>query len=724
MRSGRSPISALVSSSAYHTGCAVSAPRASRCARVRAHGRVAEAVGGVALQVDPRRARGHRLGDVVGRPQRRGERVADPRRAAAGHRVGLVDAEGDTRVPGDRQVARERRAGLEARLRAEQRVRSTAAAPGGSRAGSGGRSAAPASASAPSRVPSAGSCASPTRRARQRDAGRERRDRPAVGPHLGVVVRRVPRQPRAGRGARRRRARCRPRRPRATARARAFATRGLACGGAGVVVGEPDRQQHPPAAAARERAEAAQVARFEHAARPRGPGRRSRRSTRSSCRPRCPRSASTPGPSERSRPTKLPLLPYVGDLRQRGGLEGEPEEARGNGPAVHARVDLNVHRHGALPAGVPIPSVAALPAAQASAARRARSRTRRAYPSRRPRAPDRRRRRRRRGRPRARAQRRARASRGRARDGRAAVLLGAVSSPGSKASGHGTGARTRQLPARGRTPSGTPAYPEPRAAAERTSRGRPDPAGREPRAAARLPRGILPADLHRPAVQHRPAPDAAHAVGRARRGRRRAPGSRAGATRDAAARRSRPTATTFDDYLAFLAPRLARGAPAARARGHAVLPHRLPRGAPLQGAARRDLRARVLPQRDHLGLRLRRAHQAPLAGQARHDPRLRAETPTPTTSTPRRSTASPTWRPAWSRPRRPRAGKLPTDVWWHTIVPTNGAREDRLPDAEARGHRAAHGRRRRPAPATGAWTSSPAAARSARSPRSSAAATC
>ncbi len=28
-------------------------------------------------------------------------------------------------------------------------------------------------------------------------------------------------------------------------------------------------------------------------------------------------------------------------------------------------------------------------------------------------------------------------------------------------------------------------------------------------------------------------------------------------------------------------------------------------------------------------------------------------------------------------------GKLPTDVWWHTIVPTNGQREDRLPDAEA-----------------------------------------
>ena len=48
------------------------------------------------------------------------------------------------------------------------------------------------------------------------------------------------------------------------------------------------------------------------------------------------------------------------------------------------------------------------------------------------------------------------------------------------------------------------------------------------------------------------------------------------------------------------------------------------------------LRARVLHQRDRLGLRLRRAAQAPLAGQARHHPLVR-EGPgatTPSTSTP------------------------------------------------------------------------------------------
>ncbi len=41
----------------------------------------------------------------------------------------------------------------------------------------------------------------------------------------------------------------------------------------------------------------------------------------------------------------------------------------------------------------------------------------------------------------------------------------------------------------------------------------------------------------------------------------------------------------FDDYLAFLAPRLEHAHRLLAPRGHAVLPHRLPRGAPLQAAA-------------------------------------------------------------------------------------------------------------------------------------------
>ena len=75
--------------------------------------------------------------------------------------------------------------------------------------------------------------------------------------------------------------------------------------------------------------------------------------------------------------------------------------------------------------------------------------------------------------------------------------------------------------------------------------------------------------------------------------------------------------------------------------------------------------------------------------------------------------------PGLVTPEKAARGKLPTDVWWHTIVPTNGQGEDRLPDAEAPGHPAADACRRRRARATGASTSSPAAGRSARSPPSS-----
>ena len=41
-------------------------------------------------------------------------------------------------------------------------------------------------------------------------------------------------------------------------------------------------------------------------------------------------------------------------------------------------------------------------------------------------------------------------------------------------------------------------------------------------------------------------------------------------------------------------------------------------------------------------------------------------------------------------PEKAARGKLPTDVWWHTIVPTNGRGEDRLPEPEARGDPAPH----------------------------------
>ena len=104
----------------------------------------------------------------------------------------------------------------------------------------------------------------------------------------------------------------------------------------------------------------------------------------------------------------------------------------------------------------------------------------------------------------------------------------------------------------------------------------------------------------------------------------------------------------------------------------------------VQGAARRDLRPRLLPERDHLGLRLRRPRQAPLARQARHDPGLRQG---PGRAPVRQDAVDriPYLAPGLVGPEKAARGKLPTDVWWHTIVPADRQGEDRLPDAEARG---------------------------------------
>ena len=69
-------------------------------------------------------------------------------------------------------------------------------------------------------------------------------------------------------------------------------------------------------------------------------------------------------------------------------------------------------------------------------------------------------------------------------------------------------------------------------------------------------------------------------------------------------------------------------------------------------------------------------------------------------------------------------GKRPTDTWWHTIVPTNGAERTGYPTQKPEGVLRRIVRRVLDARAAGALTSSPARARSARSARSSAAATC
>ncbi len=142
-------------------------------------------------------------------------------------------------------------------------------------------------------------------------------------------------------------------------------------------------------------------------------------------------------------------------------------------------------------------------------------------------------------------------------------------------------------------------------------------------------------------------------------------------------------------------PRVPGAASASRARTardarHALLPHRLPRGALLQAAARRDLRARRVPERADLGLRLRREAAPPLAGQARHDPGLRARARrSPLRCRRRRARAVHGARPG----QRGEGG--PRQAPHRRLVPHDRAhqrpREDRLPDAEARGRAATDG---------------------------------
>ena len=69
-------------------------------------------------------------------------------------------------------------------------------------------------------------------------------------------------------------------------------------------------------------------------------------------------------------------------------------------------------------------------------------------------------------------------------------------------------------------------------------------------------------------------------------------------------------------------------------------------------------------------------------------------------------------------------GKRPTDVWFHTIVPTNGREKTGYPTQKPEGVRAADRRRRPRGPERGASIRSPARGRSAQSAASSAAGSC
>ena len=115
------------------------------------------------------------------------------------------------------------------------------------------------------------------------------------------------------------------------------------------------------------------------------------------------------------------------------------------------------------------------------------------------------------------------------------------------------------------------------------------------------------------------------------------------------------------------------GAPAARRGRHALLPHRLPRGALLQGAAGFDLRPRLLPQRGHLGLRLRRPREGPVAGQARQHPGVR-EAAEEALLRPGPDRADPVPGTGAGGAEKAARGKLPTDVCGTPSCPPTAGR--------------------------------------------------
>ena len=205
----------------------------------------------------------------------------------------------------------------------------------------------------------------------------------------------------------------------------------------------------------------------------------------------------------------------------------------------------------------------------------------------------------------------------------------------------------------------------------------------------------LPDDSFQLVTPIRPSTRAcADATGR--RDRRGRPMANAPDSRDAATDRLRGTPTrdrsTTTSASLSRAWRGSAGAPPDR---NALPPPRLPRGALRQAPLRRALRPRAVAERDHLGLRLRRARQAPLAGQSATRSSSTSRMRGTTASTPRPSTAA--VHGAQSRTAEKAArGKLPTDAWWHTIVSPTGRRR---PATRRRNHWACCAAPSRPPPA-------------------------
>jgi site-specific DNA-methyltransferase (adenine-specific) len=84
----------------------------------------------------------------------------------------------------------------------------------------------------------------------------------------------------------------------------------------------------------------------------------------------------------------------------------------------------------------------------------------------------------------------------------------------------------------------------------------------------------------------------------------------------------------------------------------------------------------VLSERDHLGVRLRRPGEGPLAGD---NILVYVKSEAAHTFNADAVERIPYMAPGLVGPAKAARGKLPTDTWWHTIVPTRGAERTGYP---------------------------------------------
>ena len=140
----------------------------------------------------------------------------------------------------------------------------------------------------------------------------------------------------------------------------------------------------------------------------------------------------------------------------------------------------------------------------------------------------------------------------------------------------------------------------------------------------------------------------------------------------------------FDDYWGFLEPRLEEAWRLLADDGTLYLHLDYREAHYAKVHARRAVRARPLPQRADLGVRLRR-QDAP-RWPTKHDTILvYVKDPRAYCFDSDAVDREPYMAPGLVTPEKAARGKLPTDVWWHTIVPTTGREKTGYPTQKPEG---------------------------------------